>query len=387
MRWTMLILIPAMLLLSGCWDKSELVEFGYVQAVAIDLSPQGKFELTTQFYKSGGAPDTNGQSQQASKTLNIRTRGGTIYEAIRSIPNQLGREAKWDHMRVILVGERMARQESIDKVLDFFSRDLEPRGTIYCMIAAGKASAYLNVKPFVENTIGQQLRKMEETGAQYSSRTSRVPLLDLMIQLKDGARVATIPYVHRDKASDQVSVSGIALLKEGKLIGSRIAPDQTPALIMLLNKYKSGIVKLRCPGTEDDKAAQESFEVITLSTRVTPHIREDKVNVHIGIVITGSVGELQCSSLMTREEGSRFEQKVQKQVARNVNSVLALLQKKQLDALGIGNQIYRRHPSLWKKWKPSWDRRFGEIAFKVDVKVNVLHTGMNLGKPFQKEVE
>uniref|UniRef100_UPI0035DEC18B Ger(x)C family spore germination C-terminal domain-containing protein n=1 Tax=Cohnella xylanilytica TaxID=557555 RepID=UPI0035DEC18B len=58
------------------------------------------------------------------------------------------------------------------------------------------------------------------------------------------------------------------------------------------------------------------------------------------------------------------------------------MKREKLDALGIGTQIYRRNPKLWRRLEPDWDDRFARIRFQVRVEVRMLSTGLNVGTPF-----
>lgn len=389
MRLRLIVVLPVLscFLLTGCGDKAELTEFGYAQAVAIDQAKDGKFELTTHFYNPTSGGETGTADAQRKRGFNITTRADTVFEAARDIPIHFGRKAKWDHMRIILIGEEIARKEDVGDVLDFFSRDHEPRATVLTLITKGKASDYLNVKPFIENTIGQQLRKIEESAIHYSAKTMSTPLLELAIQLKNETGIAMIPYVYSSSIDNpkELTVAGVAMLKKGKLNGSIVTPTDTQRLLMLIDKYEGGVIEIPCNGMSEEKQkAKESLEVLSLKTKVTPTVKDDEVTVRVMTRIKGSVGELRCSSLKTKDEALRFRDTVKKTVESELREVVKYFQKRQMDAFGIGDQIYRMNPSLWKSMKPDWGERFASSRFEINVEVDILNTGMGVGTPFSK---
>ncbi|MCP3743950.1 Ger(x)C family spore germination protein [Paenibacillus sp. A3M_27_13] len=375
--------ILAVILLAGCWDKAELVEFGYAQAIAVDLDQSEEIYLTTHFYNPSGSQEMGGAPKQSSKAFNILTKGDNMDEAIKDIPIHLGRRAKLDHMRILIIGEEMSRQRGLEDVLDFFMRDPETRKTILVLIARGKASDYLETKPYIENTIGQQLRKIEETTARFSAKTSRVPLLDLAIQLKNETGVTTLPNVFKDKPLDEISIAGVALLKEGKLVKSVISPTNTQPLLMLLGKFKSGVIDIADKDAESEKKkTKESLQVISLKTKIVPFIEGEDVVARVHIKIIGAIGELHSSSVMTREEQNKFKGRLEAEIKEKLRETISLLQKERLDAIGIGNQIFQKNSALWKRWKPTWNERFAKAEFNVAVEVNIVSTGMGIGVPF-----
>ncbi|MDF2652934.1 MAG: spore gernimation protein GerC [Paenibacillus sp.] len=376
--------ILSLLLQAGCWDKAELTEYGFVQAVAVDHNENDQVELTTLFYKpSGGGEQGITTNQKGQPSLIIKTQAETVFEAIRDIPVMLGRKAKWDHMRVILISEKSAREHSLKEILDYFSRDHEPRATVLMMIAKGNdVSKYLMMKPFIENTIGQQLRKTEETGALYSAKTTRTTFLDVAMQLKNQTGVGAIPFLSESiRVPGSPAVAGLALIKNGKMV-ELIASKDVQYLIMMTKQFRSGVIEVPCVGKEGQARKKESFEVVKLVAKLNPIVSKGKVTVNVNINIMGDANELYCSSLLTPEETTVFQNQVVETVEENLKRVIEHLQKEKIDALGIGDKLSRKEPQLWKKWKEDWDEHFAESQFSFKIKVDVRNTGTTVGKTF-----
>lgn len=369
-------------LLTGCWNKAELTEFGFVQAVAIDISKEDKIELTTHFYLPAGGEAVSAAPPR-QKGVSIQTVGDTAFEAVRDIPIHFGRKAKWDHFRAILIGEEFAREKGISEVLDYFMRDHEPRETVFVLIAKGKAKDLLNIKPFIESTIGQQIRRMVDSASHYSAKSSKVPLLDLANELNSETSVAMLPVIQINKLPNIASVAGVAAIKNEKLVNQFVTPTDVESLLMMLNKYQSGVIEYPCGDPAEMK--REALEVIALTGKVTPQVKGDEVISRVSIKIKGSLGDIKCSSMSTEGEGKQLEELISKHVEKNLRKTLANLQKEKLDLIGIGNQIYRKNPALWFKLKPDWDEHFANSRFIVDVQVRVINSGQNVGTPFSKK--
>ncbi|MNT81872.1 hypothetical protein D3C72_2215160 [compost metagenome] len=65
--------------------------------------------------------------------------------------------------------------------------------------------------------------------------------------------------------------------------------------------------------------------------------------------------------------------------------MIAAFQEQKMDVIGAGNQIYRKNPRLWKRWKPTWDKRFAESEVDIHVDVNITDEGMKSTTPFGKK--
>ncbi|MFP3123759.1 Ger(x)C family spore germination protein [Ectobacillus funiculus] len=386
MRFFLGIALPVCFLfvLTGCWDQFELTEFGFVQAVAIDITKQGNFELTTHFYKpASGDSKSPGGGKENPSAITIKTEARTINEAIQNMMLQLGRKAKWDHMRIIIIGESLVKKTDIRNILDFFRRNHEVRATTLLMITKGKASDYLDIKPFIEQTMGQQFREIEKTASSFTAKTVKTNLLDLALQLRSEVGIGVVPYTYISKEDNHNNavVSGLAVLKKGKMV-SLISSKETESLLMLINKYERGMIEIPCNmNNKKRKKELEAVEIRDVKTKTTPVIQGNSLTIHVSSKMEGSITELRCSSLLTESEVNSFNKKFTKTVEDDLQKLITHLQKNKIDVLGIGNQIYNQKPAAWEKWKNDWDQHFADSRFEIKVDGNILNTGMNIGKP------
>ncbi|KRF03763.1 hypothetical protein ASG89_03110 [Paenibacillus sp. Soil766] len=387
MRWLMVTTLSGLLLfsLTGCWNKAELIEFAFVQAVSVDLSDNGKIRLTTLFYKpSGSSALSKGTGTKSSFT--IKTEGENVFDAIRDITIHLGRKAKWDHMRAILVSDKVLETQDLGIILDFFRRDHEPRPTNLLLVTKGNAGEYLKLEPFIEYTLGQQLRSMDEGSSRFAAKSMNQNILKVMIQMKSETGVTTIPYLYLDNKRGNVpNIAGVVIIHKQKL-AETIPPSELKAFLLLTHQYKTGIITSTCEGDDGDgsPALQESFEVSQGSTKITTSLTNNAVNVNVTTKLIGAAGELSCSSVKTAEEEQAYQTRLNNQVKKEILTFLQHLQAKKLDAIGIGNMVYAKNPRLWQAWKDDWDDRFADVQFHIHVDVTVTNSGMSGGDPLNK---
>lgn len=381
-KWSAIcLLLWSSIFLSGCWDHNELPIYGFVQAIALDLSEENenKLELTTQFIKP--SPKIGSAGGGGDKAfVNIETEGDTAFEAIRDITNHLGRKAQWSHTRIILISEELAESRHIGEMLEFFYRDHEPRLLINIGVTEGKAKDYLEGKPFIENTLSQQLKEVGKAAHRYSSKTMEVNLLSLGRQLNSEIQTSKMPYYQKSKNGEPF-VSGLATFHKGKLTG-HITPLQTEALLMMLNEYGSGIVEIPC---ESNPSLKESVEIGSSKAKMKTKLSKGEVTVNISINMEGGVGELKCTSLDKSENVAKYNKKVAKVVKDNVESTLTQMQEDKNDLLGLGNEIFRKNPKQWMKMKKEWPEIFSNTTFNVKVKMNIVNSGADIGTPFFKK--
>jgi spore germination protein KC len=379
MKWLAKICLSVcfLLYLTGCWNKEELIEFSFVQAVAMDETDSGKVQLTTLFYKPGQAT-AMGKTGGKKSFLTIKTEGKTTFNAIRDITFHLGRKAKWDHMRVLLVNEKLLKNRNLADLLDFFLRDHEPRANVLILIAKESASKFLEIKPFIENTVAQQIRTLDETNAKSNSKTIVTSLLELNLQLKSKTGVATLPTIFLNpKNSKEILVAGIVFLKQGKIIED-LSPSDVPWLLMITNKYKKGVIEIPCAIKENNG---DVIEVNTIKSKILIKPTQNSLTVNVSTKVKGSIGELHCTQIESLEDELSFIKKIEKEIEMKLRKVTEHMQNKNVDAYHIGDMMYQKHLSIWKNWEKNNREYFSKAHFNFDVQVTIINTGTLNGLP------
>lgn len=373
------LMLLCLLILSGCWNKEELDEAGFVMAVALDKGKIEPIDMTTQMYRpiTGGISKGKGASTKPSSLL-ITTSNSSLFEAVRDIPMHLGRRAHWSHMRVLLIGEDLAKSTDIGELIDLFYRDHEPRHTVSIMITKGRADQIIRKQPVIEQTSGQQLILTQQFSLKNSAKTLDTTLLDLALQMNAPHNDTAVAYVYEDKRAEDIFVTaGLALVKKGKLTG--VMPSKkVEGLVMLVNKFKSGVIEVPCPG---QAGRMESMEVLNLKTKIKAKETEGKVNVRVKTEAIGAIGELRCTEIKTREDEQKFIHQMEDEIKKKMTEAIRFLQKKKTDIIGIGNMLYRANPNKWKTMKSTWDMQFAETRFEIDVKLKLTTSGTVISKP------
>jgi spore germination protein KC len=372
--------ILLLLFLTGCWDASELNKKAFVLALALDVTENKKIELVAHVYKPASEKGA-ASSPKGPAYLNIKAQGQSIYEAMDNLMSKTGRAIQWSHMSSIMIGEKVARQH-LKENLDFFYRNHEPRLTTNLFIVKGKAKDYLEIEPYIENTLGQQFREMEKITAKYSSSSIDIDLRKFAIQTRRPVGDTMIPYFKlNDKKKEIIPISS-SLFHKWKMIGF-VPFKQIKSIQMLDNKFHYGSIELSCG---DQNKEKEAFRVANLKTRLSLKMIGSTPLVNISTAIEGGTSELRCSSGISKSEEQELIKKIQKTVKGNLQEALNLLQNKQADVLGIGNLLYADDPKLWETIKKDWPKYFARAKFNIQVDVTINHSGKFLEKPiFQEE--
>lgn len=362
--------------LSGCWSQYELPQLGFVMGVALDEGDDGNIELTAQIYRPTPSGTSQGKSRTGSMYVNVVTKDRSVEEAIRDIPIHLGRKAQWSHMRMILISDRIAAHRNIGELLDMYYRDHEPRLTAAVAVTRGKAGEYLDKQPLVEQTTSQQLLRVMKTSSRESGKTVDSNLLNMAVQMLSGNGDAALPYLYATQGKDTFSTSGVALIKNGRMIGD-LDSKHIEGLLMLRNNYRSAMQNLPCPGQPN---VSESVEILKFSSRLKVHLSE-RPRLQMDANATIAIGELKCTTIQNKQDEEKFIRRLQQSLTDEIMATYEQLQRKKTDIIGVGQRVYAVQPALWRKWKPDWEKRFSEIPLRIRLQLKVITTGTSEGRP------
>ncbi len=343
--------------------------------VAFDEEEDGNIKVTTQVYKPVQTSG-NQATRQGPAFVNIETSEKTVFQSIRSIPNNLGRRTQWSHQQILIISEKFARTHNIKEVLDFFIRDHEPRLNSYLLITKDEARTYLETEPHIENTVSQEFKQAIRSSAEISARTVDMTLLKVFLDLRSETENTVIPYFITSGPTDK-TVEGVALIQNGKMIDT-LTSVETEDLVMLMNEYINGIIEVPCLNNEN---MMETLEVILAETKIETTPKADSISGHIKTKLDVIIGELNCSDLGDEEAEKLFIETVQDTLKQRLKKTLKKLQEQKVDVLGIGNQVYRKDPRLWKDIKEEWDEHFARTSFDIEVEVRISDSGMFISKP------
>ncbi len=145
-RFTVLVLL-ASLLASGCWDRIELEDIAWVQALGFDAGPPGFLTTTMEIgvprsLSGGGTAPSGGAAGPRYTTITIVSR--TALEAFDLAALNLGRHISLVHTQVFVFGEELAKADlrSLAGAMDRFR---EIRGMALVTVAQGRAEDILRV--------------------------------------------------------------------------------------------------------------------------------------------------------------------------------------------------------------------------------------------------
>jgi spore germination protein KC len=367
------------LLLTGCWDRTEINDVAIVVGKAVDLDDDGNFRIGVQvpIVSLIGGPSGGGGGGNEKKYMIETETGETVREAIGKMQDRLPRQLRFSHRRIIVLGEEYARK-GIRNLFDEVARVPDNRLTTHIVVTEGKALDMLSEKPKLERFSSEVIRELSK-----SRLVATLNLKDIaQMMVAEGADPIVLYMTNkkqRKDASSGISIAGYAVFRDDKMV-DKIMGDSMFGISFLRNSYKNMSLTVR-----KDGAKSLTFMVDKGTTKLVPTIKDGQLHVKATIIIFANTLENQAI-----EDSSKIrvietqEQALEDEIKRICSDVLEVMKKQRTDILSLGQNLYRRDPKTWKSIHNDWDHYLSNMTYSIEVKSRVGNIGLiseNIGSP------
>ncbi|MFC5467267.1 Ger(x)C family spore germination protein [Cohnella suwonensis] len=382
----LILLISGLIFIEGCWDYRELNELSLAMAMGVDKDDdKDGFRVTFQIVNPKEVAGRNATGRAVPVAVYSDT-GQTIFEAIRKVALKGSRRINLQHLRILIMGESLAR-DGVKDVFDFMERDHESRLTTRVYIARGNdAETVLNTLTLIDEIPANAILGKVKLSERAEGENYEVRLIDAIhgiFRKTSGLAVSGITLVGNAQTGPKISnmqhtstpaeldIAGMAILKDGKLTGW-LKGDNARGVTWVNNKLKSTIVNLKCK-----PKGKISIETYHSSTKIRTDVRHGLPIIHITIRQTGKVAEADCPIDLTKSSEIRnLERKWEEETKHVVVDAVEAVQRLKSDVLGFGEAVERERPRAWKEMKDSWEDLFPACETEVTVKSKIMRTGM-----------
>ncbi|PJI06665.1 MULTISPECIES: Ger(x)C family spore germination protein [Clostridium] len=373
------LIIVFSLLQTGCWNAREINELAFVLSVGIDKTDDG-FKVTAQI----ASPETYSKTSSGSGTGKakpfwiVSSKGKTVFEAIRNMAAKSSRRIFWSHIKIILIGEQLARSNTLE-IFDFFTRNPELRLRTLVAVTPGEAEKVLEIEPVMEKDPAISLEKIIETnnltGKSYS------------IMLKDFLEDCIDPYVSPvtsriivDKSNSQTAVktSGAYVFKGTKLYNP-LNEEETRGLLWIKNKMNGSIMVVSCPYDHQPV----TLEIKSAKSSIKSYVKNGVPHFTIKVKVSAIITEQGCSTNFNDQKKLReLERALEMSISSDMQYTVAASKDMQIDFLGLSRILHTQHKNEWHQISSKWDKLFEKSDTNLVVKVDINH--VSLAKPLQR---
>jgi spore germination protein len=370
--------LVSLLIMTGCWDSIEIEQRGFVIGAAIDLEDQNKEEkgikLTQQFVVPGAMSEATGGGGgkgEGDAFQNIESKGKTIFETVRRVAATTSRSPFYEHIKLIVLSEELAKSNYFPDILDYFIRYPEMRRGTQVMITPGQAGEILDFKPKNEKLPVMFIQSISRNNFKNARMVPPTRIGDVHEKLL-GIESFMIQMISK-RSEDEVKIAGHAVVNghTDKLVGF-IGEEATEGVNFITGEIEGGLLEAEL----NDEIIV--YEMDTVSSKIKPEfISEDQIKFNVEITTRGSIPETyEPLDFLEAKEIKRTERAVEETVREFTDLAIREVQQGlKTDIFSFGKILSINYPDKWEKIKDDWDH--GENYFKdsqITVEINSVVT-------------
>ena len=375
-----LIIIPLILLLTGCWNYNELNNLAISTGIAIDKI-EDKYEVTY-LISNAKKNETSAKDGEAGTTTYTGI-GDTIQDAINDLKIKMPFEPYSGHLVVTVISDTLAK-EGIENILDYLARDTESRNFFYILLSKNaKAKEILEIISPLQTFPSQTIASDIETSSDNTSLIYKITYNDFIYTLLEQGINPVLNSItiegDKEKGTNSkelsdtipkatIKIDTLGIFKEDKLIGWATL-DESKGINILGNNVENLYIKTKC----EDKYIMNYIENLKVNTKI--NLEENKVLVKIRG--TGTIKEINCKiNLENKETIKKLENDIKDELNRIITQSTFLVQKKyKTDVLGYGKIIHKTNPKKWKQIKNNWYEIFKNLDIETDINIKLEEQG------------
>ncbi|MET3207248.1 UNVERIFIED_CONTAM: spore germination protein KC [Paenibacillus sp. PvR008] len=377
---TGLLLTP---LLSGCWDSVELNQRAVVAAIGIDEDGESGYAVSLQVIVADEIAGAKARGD--TPVVLYQEKGKNLFQAIRKASQKIARVISLAHVRLVVIGEKLARG-GIGDTLDFLERSTEIRLPVKMMVARSNTGKdVLAIMTAIGRIPANDISGKLETSERLYAGDYAVTIDDVIRSMSNKGGGPVLTGIEVDGNLEQapskqnvdgilpkaiVHINGMGVFRRDRLV-RWLDDDQAIGLSMINNKVKSAQTTLSCGKNRETIGIETLFSATNIHTQME---QGEPVFV-INLKQAGAVQEAECPiNLKSPEAIKRLQEQWTEETKKVITSTVREVQRIRSDVLGLGLALERSHPKQWKRLSSEWSRYFAESTVRIQVTSVLRHT-------------
>ena len=353
--------LAACLLLTGCWDKVELENRGFIVSMGIDKD-NGQFSLSMTMPDAAAIA---GKDDGGERRLLLHGQGESLPAAIRDADSGIGKSLFFGQTKLAVFGaECLADADMLSQAADALDRGSEWSRKLLILAADESVSAadVLNADSPGEPLVGTFVSNFYKTNESPVVKTD----LERLTHALNTSGVAVLP---RAAVEDKkIVLSGAAVLKDGALAGW-LAAEEVRGLFWLHGEGENALV------TAMYENVPAPFHVAQCTRSLAFAEDNEGLVCTLRLRVAGSVESLMLAPDMLTDGGVMAELSLlyADEIAAEAARMFDILRDEfAADALDLQEELYKREPDLYRRFADDWASAYAGMRLETDVVVKLL---------------
>lgn len=402
------IVVPLALALStsGCWDRREIEDLGFIVGCAVDTANAGDAPRDAEYIQVSvvmvkpWAMSTGGGAVGMEKVwVPVTATGRTMIEAVRNLNERSSRRPYWSHNRLLAFGQDMA-VAGVDSVMDFFLRGEQRRlETMVGVVDGGRGWDLVSVDSAMERlqsvaAEGTSINTFAGEGTTVLTTVRKFlialsdhgvdPLAARIVMVSPTGEPSVTGSVLREDINLTVEIQGSAAFRGAKLAGW-LDGSQTRGV----NWIRGDVAGAGIPVSSTDASDGDDYrKYITVRTRasnsqveVMADSESSKVSAKVRIRVDGMIAEVRGEATLDNDKViERIESGLAEVVKNEALSAVRRLQQLKSDAIGFGRMLMASDLAAWRRVESRWEDAYQSMEVDIDVEAHIERAGLSTSR-------
>ena len=347
------LILLSVLVLTGCWDATELSEISFVTAMSIDIDEDNDniYAVTLEM------PQITHESQDPQRAVKSSTHR-SLNAAIYNIGASTEREVFLGHMKALICGEELLEDAGMFRhAIDTLAKDSNVSRTLLVLATQGLGSDMMEADTVDENLLGAYIANFFHKN---NTQTSNRKTLDCLPRHFSEGTIAIIPRLKADE--DGLIFSGAAVVYDYELRGWL---DERELLGMSWLNPKA--VHYSLDAEHDDYSF--GLDISKYKSRITFFEQRGELHALIIIELEGDLEEAPNTENITREI---LEQRAKEHIQEDIEKAFeALYVRMGVDGFSLGRELEKNYPQLYEQHIRAGSSAMDiPIHFDINVTIN-----------------
>ncbi len=377
-KYTILILTMIIsVLLTGCWDKVEINNRGFVIGLGIDKLKEDKKKNESDKIKvSFKIPNVAllGTKQTPTKEASFywEAEGETFDTVINDIESKSPFDLELSHNKVIILGEDILKDKKLFKqILDGIDRKRSFSRKLFMLVSKGYASDIVGIKPNEQPLVGVYYGNILNSAV--SNGTVIDGSLNKIIREIQENKSTVFPLTTKTYNNKRIELIGGVVIKDYEF--KQELTEAECRFLNMINKDNYNIIDIHV----DYKSVPVAYKITSTKSEMKVTEKDNNLILDIYIDTEGDITqhEFGVKGLIANDKAIRGVEKLSEdKIKENINNLISKLQKNSLDVINVKSTLYKYNQPLYKKVDEDFDHYFENMKVNVHVESKIRRIGI-----------
>ncbi|WFD10124.1 Ger(x)C family spore germination protein [Tepidibacter hydrothermalis] len=377
-KFTILILTMIIsTLLTGCWDKTEINNRGFVIGLGIDkLKEEEKKEELDKIKVSFKIPNVailgTKQTPTEEPSFYWEAKGESFDTVINKIQSKSPFDLELSHNKVIILGKEILEDKKLFKqILDGIDRNRYFSRKMFMLVSKEDASDVIGIRPDEQPLVGVYYGNIINSAI--SNGTVIDGTLNKVMQEIQENKSTVFPLTTKTYNNKRIELIGGLIVKDYEF--KEELNELECRFLNMINQDNYNIMDIHVKY----KNVPVSYEITSSKSEIKVTEKDNNLILDVYIDTEGDITqhEFGVKGLVANDKGIREVEKLcEENIKEHVRKLITKLQKGSLDVIDVKNTLYKYNQPLYKKVSEDFDQYFENMKVNVHVESKIRRIGI-----------